>query len=154
MVLVHPQQQQMMQQPHQPMMQHQQPMIQQPVMVMQQSENQETAPVPKIINHDVLIGNAISQPVKIPKLHMMPIIQLLEPQLDGTLTGQFDPDMLAVLFWLLTRMPPQFLLANLQAKHYGQLAEHAKVAAQRVKDRGGEKRNCALLKCGCAADIQ
>ena len=125
-------------------------------MVMQH-ENQETAPgatVPKIINHDVLIGNAISQPVKIPKLHMMPIIQVLEPQLDGTLTGQFDPDMLAVLFWLLTRMPPQFLLANLQAKYYGQLAEHAKVAAQRVKDRGGEKRNCALLKCGCAADIQ
>ena len=112
------------------------------------------ATTPTLLNALVPIANSTTTVAKIPKVHLLQLLQHLEPQLDGTLTGHLEPDVLLIVFWMLCHMPPPFVLLNLQARLYGQLADAAKVAAARVKDRGGEENKLCITEMCCATDIQ
>ena len=58
------------------------------------------------------IANSVSTIHKIPKCHNVDGVGLIAKNLDATLTGKCDADELAIIVWLLTRIRPDFKIAD------------------------------------------
>ena len=66
--------------------------------------------------------------------------------MDSTLCGKCEPDELAVIPWLLTRVRPDFKLSDLRCGDFEAVVEKIKFAANRLKEQNPASYNLLLTK--------
>ena len=71
---------------------------------------------------------------------------LIANNLDSTLTGKCDADELAIIVWLLTRIRPDFKIADLRCVYYEDVFEKYEKAASRLRDHDPADFHFTLTK--------
>ena len=66
--------------------------------------------------------------------------------LDSSLAGKCDADELAIIVWLLTRIRPDFKIADLRCVYYDDVFEKYEMAAARLRDQSPANFNFTLTK--------
>ena len=80
------------------------------------------------------ISRSVPTVLKMPKCHQMEGLAKIDPSLDSTLTGKFDTEEIAVGIWILTRIKPNFTMADLCCDFYEEVIDKYVISAERLKD--------------------
>jgi len=81
------------------------------------------------------ISRSVGTILKVPKCHQGTGMEKIDAKLDSTLTGKMDNEEGAVVIWILTRIKPDFKIADLRCEYYEELWGKYQHAAERIKDR-------------------